>query len=99
MRVGCQSDKEIANKQSASFNYGECGQFSGAIRILNQEVNKLLDEDSGYKHVYWFMFTDGGSNMPHEELEALRKTFKANPKKWTNNASVSSKLIPLIVTN
>ena len=57
MRVGCQSDKEIANKQSASFNYGECGQFSGAIRILNQEVNKLLDEDSGYKHVYWFMLS------------------------------------------
>ncbi len=45
------------------------------------------------------MFTDGGSLIPHDELEQLRKTFEANPKKWTNSTGTRSKLIPLIVTN
>ena len=45
------------------------------------------------------MFTDGISNTPHDELEQLKKTFEANPKKWTNSTGTRSKLIPLIVTN
>ena len=45
------------------------------------------------------MFSDGGSNYPQDELEQLRKTFKSNPKKWTDPTGSRSKLSPLIVTN
>ncbi len=45
-------------------NYGESGQFTGALRILNQEVETLLKDDPSYKRIYWFMFSDGGNVYP-----------------------------------
>ncbi len=101
MRKGCQSDDEIDGTiSSKNLNYGRCGQYTGTLRILNQEVNMILEKDSGYKNVYWFMFTDGGARCPHDELEVLKKTFEANPKRWSHELSGSrSKLIPLIITN
>ena len=29
-------------KNNTKHNYGYCGQFAGAVKILNEEVNKLL---------------------------------------------------------
>jgi hypothetical protein len=67
-RTGCQGDREIS--QNVNINYGPCGQFTGAVRILNKEVNDLL-KTKDYKDVYWFFFTDGGNTYPNDELNIL----------------------------
>ncbi len=79
-----------------NFNYGKCGQFEGAIRILNQEVNNLL-ASTNYNSVYWFFFTDGGNRYPHDELNVLQQTLTKNQKIWTDNGN--HKLHPMIITN
>ena len=67
-----------------NFDYGKCGQFQGAVRILNQEVNSLL-ASSNYNSVHWFFFTDGGNSYPHDEMVALQQTMITNRPRWTDN--------------
>ena len=66
--TGCQGDREIG--QNGNIDYGPYGQFTGAVRILNQEVNSLL-KTNDYNDVYWFFFTDGGNSYPNDELNIL----------------------------
>ena len=79
-----------------NFNYGKCGQFQGAIRILNKEVNDLLAREN-YTSVHWFFFTDGGNTYPHDELNTLEQTMKTYRQSWTDDGN--HKLHPMIITN
>ena len=79
-----------------NFNYGNCGQFQGAVRILNKEVNDLL-ASTNYNSVHWFFFTDGGNSYPHDELNVLKQTLINNRQRWTDNGNY--KLHPMIITN
>lgn len=57
--LGVRETKNQKKNTNVNFNYGMCGQFTGAVRILNQEVNNLLGSNPKYESVYWFFFTDG----------------------------------------
>ena len=78
------------------FNYGMCGQFTGAIRILNQEINNLL-ANNNYESVHWYFFTDGQHIYPLEELNVLEQVLSKNRENWTFNGK--HKLHPMIITN
>jgi hypothetical protein len=93
-RTGCQGDGEL--NTNVNFNYGKCGQFQGAVRILNKEVNDLL-ASTNYNSVHWFFFTDGGNSYPHDELNVLKQTLINNRQRWTDNGN--HKLHPMIITN
>ena len=86
---------EIRN--NTKHNYGNCGQFAGAVKILIEEVNKLLGKDN-YESVHWFFFTDGGNSVPYTELDELKLAFKKNRANWTDKNG-EPKLHPMIITN
>jgi hypothetical protein len=94
-RIGCSTPHEIAT--NTKHNYGVCGQFAGAVKILNKEVNELLASNN-YERVHWFFFTDGGNCVPYTELEELRLTLKKNRANWTDKNG-DPKLHPMIITD